>query len=158
MKSSSLLLLGGGVTALVAGLFVAKKKSDATTDAIKEALRPQTVRPPATFANPAPPDSRATVAIHATGYWPFVGNLTATERKMEGGTKDRKSQPLHTLEDFQAGKAPFVSVAGDYTLWPYGQRVAISAWPGVVFRVVDTGGHLVLCAGHVVSTAGHLVE
>jgi hypothetical protein len=48
---------------------------------------------------------------------------------------------LHTLEDFQSGKAPFVSVSGDYEIFPYGQRIALSAWPGVIFRVVDTGSH-----------------
>lgn len=60
---------------------------------------------------------------------------------MEGGTKDRLGKPLYTLEAYQRGEAPYVSVAGDYNAWPYGQRVEIDAWPGVVFRIVDTGGH-----------------
>ena len=137
MKPSSILLLGGGATALIAALFLAKKKSDTTTDTIKDILAPTVPTVPGQLASP----KGATVAIHATGYWPYVAGLTDAERKMEGGTKDRKSRPLYTLEMFQAGKAPYVSVAGDYTIWPDGQRIALSPWPGVIFRIVDTGGH-----------------
>jgi hypothetical protein len=74
-----------------------------------------------------------------TGYWPF--SATAAEKLMEGGTNDRKRNPLHTLEDFQNGDAEFVSVSGDYTIFPYGQRIAIDEWPDVIFRIVDTGSH-----------------
>jgi hypothetical protein len=74
-----------------------------------------------------------------TGYWPF--SATAAEKLMEGGTDDRKGNPLHTLEDFQNGDAEFVSVSGDYTIFPYGQRITIDEWPDVVFRIVDTGSH-----------------
>lgn len=80
-----------------------------------------------------------TFPCRLTGYWPF--SATVLERLMEGGTNDRKGNPLHTLEDFQAGNAPFVSVSGDYTIFPYGQRVTIDQWPDVVFRIVDTGSH-----------------
>ena len=140
MKSSSLLLLGGGATALIAGLLVAKKKSDTTTDAIKDILAPTVPTVPTVPGQLASPKG-ATVAIHATGYWPYVAGLTDAERKMEGGTTDRKKRPLYTLEMFQAGKAPYVSVAGDYTIWPDGQRISLSPWPNVIFRIVDTGGH-----------------
>ncbi len=74
-----------------------------------------------------------------TGYWPFTA--TPAEVSMEGGTNDRKGNPLHTLEDFQSGNASFVSVSGDPTIFPYGQRLSIDYWPDVVFRVVDTGSH-----------------
>lgn len=85
--------------------------------------------------------SGGTFEARLTGYWPFTEGLTAAERKMEGGVNDRKGNPLHTLEDVQAGHAPFVSVSGDYSIFPYGQRITIDQWPGVVFRVVDTGSH-----------------
>ena len=86
-----------------------------------------------------PPGAGVTVPVRITGYWPFTAR--PDEVKMEGGTNDRKGNPLHTLEDFQNGKAPFVSVSGDYTIFPYGQRIALAEWPGVVFRIVDTGSH-----------------
>lgn len=82
-----------------------------------------------------------TLAVRLTGYWPFQTGLSSSERLMEGGTKDRLGKPLYTLEAFQRGEVPYVSVAGDYNAWPYGQRIEIDAWPGVVFRIVDTGGH-----------------
>lgn len=82
-----------------------------------------------------------TFPVRCTGYWPFKEGLTPAERQMEGGTKDRHGNPLHTLEDYQAGAAPFVSVSGDYSIFPYGQRITIDEWPDVIFRVVDTGSH-----------------
>lgn len=76
-----------------------------------------------------------------TGYWPF--SAKDSERQMEGGIHDRRSRPLHTLEQHQRDPAahPFVSVSGDDAIFPYGQRLSIDTWPGSVFRVVDTGGH-----------------
>jgi len=93
-----------------------------------------------------------TFAVRLTGYWPFTAS--ASEKKMEGGANDRKGKPLHTLEDFQAGTAPYVSVSGDDAIFPYGQRIAIDEWPGVVFRVVDTGGHF-RGSGKVYRAVGH---
>lgn len=120
-------LLGGGVVlsgaaaALVLGL-----KSAATARETEKAI-----------------GTGGTINVRLTGYWPFVKGLSAKERKMEGGVNDRKGHPLHTLEMYQRDPVahPYVSVAGDDAAWPYGQRIAISAWPGVVFRVVDTGSH-----------------
>ena len=80
-----------------------------------------------------------TFQARLTGYWPF--SATASERRMEGGLNDRRGKPLHTLEDFKAGRAPYVAVSGDDQIFPYGQKLEIDQWPGVVFRVVDTGGH-----------------
>jgi hypothetical protein len=79
--------------------------------------------------------------VRLTGYWPF--SATEGEQKMEGGTKDRKGKPLHTLEQHLADPSahPYVSVSGDDAIFPYGQRIQIDEWPGAVFRVVDTGGH-----------------
>jgi hypothetical protein len=116
------LIIGGISTAAasVAAFFVAKR----TTDAVKDAVSGK---------------GAVTVPVRVTGYWPF--SARPDEVKMEGGVNDRKGSPLHTLEDFQAGKAPFVSVSGDYTIFPYGQRISLAEWPGVVFRIVDTGSH-----------------
>lgn len=72
-----------------------------------------------------------------SGYFPDASEL-------EGGFKDRLGNPLHTLQDFHAGKAPFVSVAMDADNGPpLGTRLSIDEFPGVVFRVVDTGGAFV---------------
>lgn len=81
----------------------------------------------------------STFPVRCTGYWPF--SARPDEQRMEGGVVDRKGAPLHTLEDYRAGKANFVSVSGDFTIFPYGQRIALAEWPDVVFRVVDTGSH-----------------
>ncbi len=77
-----------------------------------------------------------------TGYWPYAAK-TAAEKRMEGGHNDRKGKPIHTLEQHRADPSahPYVSVSGDDAIFPYGQRIEIDQWPGVVFRVVDTGGH-----------------
>lgn len=84
-----------------------------------------------------------TLNVKLTGYWPFKQGLNAAERLMEGGITDRTGNPLHTLEDHieNPSEHPYVSVAGDYKAWPYGQRIEIPNWPGVIFRVVDTGGN-----------------
>ena len=64
---------------------------------------------------------------------------------MEGGFFDRKGKPLHTLQDYLAGKAPFVSVAMDSKAFPYGTKLRIPELEKkygqkIDFRVVDTGG------------------
>lgn len=81
------------------------------------------------------------ILARLTGYWPYQAGLSDAQRLMEGGHTDKDSHPLYTLEMYQRGEAPYVSVAGDDSIWPYGQRIEIDAWPGVVFRVVDTGGN-----------------
>lgn len=86
--------------------------------------------------------SGGTFQARLTGYWPYAAK-TAAERLMEGGHHDRKGKPIHTLEQHRADSAahPFVSVSGDDAIFPYGQRIEIDQWPGLIFRVVDTGGH-----------------
>jgi hypothetical protein len=84
--------------------------------------------------------SGASFKCKLTNYHPYdVGN--AAEKVMEGGKNDRVGNPLHTLEDFLGGNAPYVSVSGDDAIFPYGQRLVLETWPDVIFRVVDTGGH-----------------
>lgn len=87
-------------------------------------------------------ESGGTFAARLTGYWPYAAK-TAAEKRMEGGHNDRKGKPIHTLEQHQANPVlhPYVSASGDDAIFPYGQRIEIDQWPGVVFRVVDTGGH-----------------
>src|SRR5262245_35419159 len=86
-------------------------------------------------------ETEGTFDARLTGYWPF--SATSSERRMEGGKKDRKGSPLHTLEqhDQDPQKHPYIAVSGDDALFPYGQRITIDAWPGRIFRVVDTGDH-----------------
>lgn len=94
--------------------------------------------------------------VNLTGYWPFVSSLSAKERKMEGGVNDRKGHRLHTLQEHMSDPIahPYVSLAGDYTIFKYGQRLIIPAlgtpseeWKQItgenyyIARVVDTGGH-----------------
>jgi hypothetical protein len=74
-----------------------------------------------------------------TGYYPDSSSL-------EGGFVDKVGKPLHTLQDYLSGKAPYVSVAMDNNAGiKYGQLLKIpelSAKYGcdIPFRVVDTGG------------------
>ncbi|MFO0673779.1 MAG: SH3 domain-containing protein [Polyangiaceae bacterium] len=80
-----------------------------------------------------------TYHAHGTGYYPDNSAL-------EGGFRDRQGAPLHTLQDYLAGNAPYVSVAMDKNAFPYGQKLRIpeleAAHGGqpIEFRVVDTGG------------------
>ena len=144
------LMIGGGLTASIAAFF-AMRKSAQTTEAIKTATDPAPASPPE--GPVVAPQPLPTASIHATGYWPYAAR--PEERTMEGGTYGAavwrgaravdpttgKRPVLYTLEMFQAGKAPYVSVSGDPEIWPFGQRLSLSSWPGVTFRVVDTGGH-----------------
>ena len=131
--SRKVALIVGGITTLaagVAGIFMAKRTATAMKDAVSGA------------APPVPNGASNTISSHLTGYWPFQEGLSAVERRMEGAPVDRKGAPLHTVEDFFAGKADHVSVSGDFNIFPYGQKVLIP-WGDrvVVGRVTDTGGH-----------------
>lgn len=82
------------------------------------------------------------VKLNLTGYWPFNPTAGGSNAKLEGGPHDYMGHDLHTLEDFLAGNARYVSCAGDKKLWHYGQRIIIpTLGPDVIFRVVDTGGN-----------------
>ena len=74
----------------------------------------------------------------ATGYYPDSSSL-------EGGFVDRRGVKLHTLQQFLAGQAAYVSVAMDANAFPYGQHLRIKELEAkygraIDFRVVDTGG------------------
>lgn len=89
------------------------------------------------FEPPKGPSYRA----RGTGYYPDSSAL-------EGGFVDRKGAPLHTLQDFLSGKAPYVSVAMDSHAFPYGTQLRIPELEAkygraIPFRAVDTGGAFV---------------
>lgn len=93
------------------------------------------------------------IRLRLTGYWPWDAK-TDNERKVEGPPVDRLGRPLHTLEDYLAGKCDHVSLAGDTAAWPYGQKLIIDVGGRqVVGRVVDTGGNF-RGAGKVYKTTG----
>lgn len=81
---------------------------------------------------------KSSFVSQATGYYPSSSQL-------EGGFTDRLGRPLHTLQQFLAGSAPYAAVAMDTSAFPYGARLRIHEIDAkygrsVVFRVVDTGG------------------
>lgn len=133
-------LIGGGGLALGA-VWWASRRSQETVEFIREAVKDtgQFGGGGATgdFSDP----KKGVIDVRLTGYWPFTA--TDEERKMEGGLNDRRGNKLHTLEQHLTDPVahPYVAVSGDDAVWPYGQRLEISAWPRAVFRVVDTGGH-----------------
>lgn len=84
-----------------------------------------------------------TFTTENTWYCPG-GGRTAEEIAIEGGIFDRRQKPAYTLEQYQAGHAPYVSVAMDTNAFPYGtllysDRFKMSDGIYIPFRVVDTG-------------------
>lgn len=132
------LMIGGGAAAITAVIF-GVRKSGKTVENVQKALSGLD-GPPVTDSK-GETTGGGRVQIRVTGYWPF--SAREDEKKLEGGVKDRKGNPLHTVEDFLAGKAPFVSLSGDDAVWPYGQRLDIPWVDGkkLLGRVVDTGSH-----------------
>jgi 3D (Asp-Asp-Asp) domain-containing protein len=81
---------------------------------------------------------KSSFTSRATGYYPSSSQL-------EGGFTDRLGRPLHTLQQYLAGSAAYVSVAMDTSAFKYGTRLRIHEIDAkygrsVIFRVVDTGG------------------
>lgn len=73
-----------------------------------------------------------------TGYFP-------ESSQMQGGFLDRIGHPLRALQDFLKGSTPYVSVAMDKSVLPYGTKLRIPSIElefhrCIEFRVVDTGG------------------
>ncbi len=97
---------------------------------------PTPTRPGDVFDPPRP--TGQSYAARGTGYFPDAS-------AMEGGFVDRQGAPLGTLQDYLAGRAPYVSVAMDSKAFPYGTRLRIPELEAkygraIEFRVVDTGG------------------
>jgi peptidoglycan hydrolase-like protein with peptidoglycan-binding domain len=95
---------------------------------------------PATGALPA---GEKVGTARGTGYYP-------ANNRMEGGFNDKQGKPLHTLQDFLAGRSDYVSIALDKNLYrngdiSYGDRFRIPELEAkygrqIEFRAVDTGG------------------
>lgn len=136
-------LLGGAGTAAVAGvaIVIGSRKAAATLEAVQRGVN-------------APPGSRVPAKLRLTHYYPWAA-VTEAEKRMEGGVHDRKEKPLHSVEDFLAGRSDHVSLSGDDAIWPYGQKLLVP-WGDVVLvgRVTDTGGHF-RGAGKMVRAAGY---
>lgn len=132
-------VVGGGIVALV---FYFKNR-EGLQKIVEEASEAQ---PPGTLSRE--------VTLRLTKYHPYAA-VTEAEKKMEGGTNAAalwrgkkaidpttgKRPIVYTLEQFLAGKAPYVTLSGDPEIWPFGQRLVLEPWPNVVFRVTDTGGN-----------------
>lgn len=74
-----------------------------------------------------------------TWYSPGKGDIN-----MEGGVLDRKGAPVYTLEQYLAGKTPYVTVAMDSRSFPYGTTLTNNLFRDtkgnlIPFRVTDTG-------------------
>jgi hypothetical protein len=95
------------------------------------------------------------VRVRLTEYWPFQKGMSEKQKKMEGGTKDRKGNPLYALEDYLEGDAPYVSLACDfkggapgnvkefreygYQCWIPALQQKLGRNESIIFRLVDTG-------------------
>lgn len=77
--------------------------------------------------------NRSTVAL--SSYTPGKG-----DPKMEGGPLDRHGNPAYTMEQFKEGKAPYVTVAMDPKSPWQGKELRSPKFPGISFKVMDTGG------------------
>jgi hypothetical protein len=100
---------------------------------------------------PPPPiaDEEREFTARATGYYPV--DPGHPEYRMQGGRVGAgewhgkrlpRQEPLFTLEQYQRGEAPYVSTAMDNTAnnpLPYGTFLQSPDFPGVPFRVMDTG-------------------
>lgn len=121
-----------------------------------DTVPPQTT---ATTVAPKPPQKTADVApvsprpvpkpkSYESGTSYTVARSTgynAHNDPLNGGLVDRHGKKLYTLEDFLTRGAPYVSVAMDTALFPYGQAIRIPEFERkygrqILFRVVDTGG------------------
>ncbi len=89
-----------------------------------------------------------------TGYWPAPEDQAKAQKwetaaKMEGGDKDREGNliwPDHTIDaveqKMKSGRLwpdDYVAVAMDSGAYSYGTNLTSPAYPGIPFRVVDTG-------------------
>jgi len=76
---------------------------------------------------------------YVTWYSPGKGNLA-----VEGGPLARRNLPAYTIERYLAGEAPYVTVAMDPDIFPFGTTVTNDAFRDtkgnlIPFRVTDTG-------------------
>ena len=141
------LLLGG---AAVAGLALLRRGEQ---DPPAPSLQPKKPEKPRPYYNPAPsgPQSsmdRSWQPAYLTEYYP---DAPPSLKKREGGLYDRypgrAKHPVVRWEQHAADpkRYPFVTASGDLELRgrkvPYGARLYLEAYPGVIFRLLDTGSH-----------------
>jgi hypothetical protein len=76
--------------------------------------------------------------------WPLVAKLSAYwpaahegELALEGPNHDQRRNPLYDLQAYLAGEAPYVSVAGDFKVWSYGERIRIMELEQLYGRQID---------------------
>lgn len=76
-----------------------------------------------------------------TGYYPRDAR-TQKQKAMEGKDEDENGLPLHYLEDYQeSDPESFVGLAADRSYFGYNDKIVIREFPGVRFRIRDTGGN-----------------
>ena len=141
------LLLGG---AAVAGLALLRRGAQ---DAPAPSPQPAKSEKSRSYYNPAAsgpqsPADRTWQAAYLTEYHP---DAPPSQKKMEGGLYDRypgrEKHPVVRWEHHAADpkRYPFVTASGDLELRgrkvPYGARLYLEAYLGVVFRLLDTGSH-----------------
>lgn len=73
-----------------------------------------------------------------SAYWPAVN---ASELPLEGESVDTRDRPLYSLQDYLAGKAPFVSVAGDLSEFDYNEPIEIKELNELYERTIDFRVH-----------------
>ena len=74
------------------------------------------------------------INIKLSSYTPGKGNI-----RMEGGKLDAHGRPAYTMEQFQSGNAPHVTVAMDPDSPLQGKMLTSPKFPGIKFKVSDTG-------------------
>ena len=90
---------------------------------------------PTPFRPTIQPTTAAT-PMKVTAYTPGKGDIV-----MEGKNEVASRRgPAYTVEQFQAGKVPHVSVAMDPKSPLQGQYLKSDEYPGIIFKVEDTGG------------------
>lgn len=140
--------LGALAIAAAAGLALLRRSSPGHPSLPPLPVKTPPVPPPQRFPLPARPSPLASDWQRArlTEFHPDAPASAGRKvLRREGGKKDRKRQPLITLEQHRADplRYPYASVAADLVLQgrtvPYGARVYIEALPRDVLRIVDTG-------------------
>jgi hypothetical protein len=84
------------------------------------------------------------VVPEVTAYRPGGGAEHGLSASIEGGPNDAHGQRIlgrTTMEDYQAGRGNYVTVAMDKATDWQNQYLASKQFPGVVFRVRDNGGY-----------------
>ena len=82
----------------------------------------------------ASPERDFPLLAQLSAYWPAA---TPDEEKEEGGSTDIRDRPLHSLQDYLSGNAPFVSVAADMSQIEYNEPIEIKELNEKYGRKID---------------------